>query len=314
MESSRQERRLKLAAVQAAPVFLDKTATTDRACALIREAGREGADVIGFPETFIPGYPGWLELLPVSTEPAPSLFCKLFNEAVEVPGPEVDALAAACRDANVYAVVGINERRRNTTGTLWNTQLFFGRDGTLLHKHQKYVPTVGERLVHAPGETGSRATVDTDLGGALSGLICGENGNPLAIWAAGLEYPVVHVSAWPPHFCPGQDVGMAAELTAQHTALFSGCFVIASMAVLDDDAIEAYGTTEEVTEYLRGEKGKRRSFIMGPGRKVSEDSEGDLVFAECDVDDLVKVKYSMDYAGHYNRPELFAHLFEKYTK
>jgi nitrilase len=68
-------RSIKLAAVQAQPVFLNKTATTEKVCELIREAGRQGADVVGFPETFIPGYPGWLELLPMSTEPAPSLFC-----------------------------------------------------------------------------------------------------------------------------------------------------------------------------------------------------------------------------------------------
>lgn len=284
---------MKLAAVQAAPVFLDKAATTEKVCDLIREAGRQGADVIGFPETFIPGYPGWLEVLPMSTEPAPSLFCRLFNEAVEVPGPETEAIAAACRDAAIYAVVGINERRRNTTGTLWNTQLFFGRDGALLHKHQKYVPTVGERLIHAPGETGSKAAVETDLGGALSGLICGENANNLAVYSASLEYPVVHVSQWPPHFCPGQDVEMAARLTAQHTAFSMGCFVIASVAVLDDRAIEAYGLTEELKKYLREEQVKKRSFIMGPSGQVSKKSDGELVYAECDIDDLVKTKYGL---------------------
>jgi aliphatic nitrilase len=286
-------RSIKLAAVQAAPVFLDKTATTDKVCELIREAGRQGADVVGFPETFIPGYPGWLELLPMSTEPAPSLFCQLFNQAVEVPGPETDAISAACKDAAIYAVVGINERRKNTTGTLWNTQLFFGRDGSLLHKHQKYVPTVGERLIHAPGQTGSKAAVETDLGGALSGLICGENANPLAIYSTSVEYPVAHVSAWPPHFCPGEDVGMVARLTAQSTTLSMGCFVIASAAVLDEKAIEAYGLTEDLRKYLEQEKTKRRSFIMGPWGQVSKESDDELVYGECNLDHLVKTKYGL---------------------
>lgn len=145
------QKNLKLAAVQAAPVFLNKAATTQKVCDLILEAGQKGADVIGFPECFIPGYPGWVELIPLSGEPAPSLFCELFNQAVEVTGPEVEAIQAACKEANIYAVVGINERRPRTTGTLFNTQLYFGRDGALLHKHQKYVPTVGERLIYAPG-------------------------------------------------------------------------------------------------------------------------------------------------------------------
>jgi nitrilase len=120
-----------------------------------------------------------VEVLPLSAEPAPSLFLELFKQAIEVPGPETKAIGAACKEADIFAVVGINERRPNTTGTLFNTKLFFGRDGALLHKHQKYVPTVGERLVHAPGGTGSKASVTTDFG-TLSGFICGENGNPLA--------------------------------------------------------------------------------------------------------------------------------------
>lgn len=129
------KKEIKLAAVQASPVFLNKAATTSKVCALIREAGSNGADVIGFPETFIPGYPGWLEVMPMSGDPASSLFCTLFDQAVEVPGPEVEAIQEACRDAGTYVVIGISERRPGTTGTLYNTQLFFGRDGALLHKH-----------------------------------------------------------------------------------------------------------------------------------------------------------------------------------
>ncbi len=205
---SSKDKLLKLAAVQAAPIFLNKKASTEKVCQLILAAGRENADIIGFPETFIPGYPGWVELLPLTTEPAPSLFTKLFSESVEVPGPETAAISAACKAASICAVVGINERRPHTTGTLFNTQLFFGRDGTLLHKHQKLVPTEGERLVHAPGTTGSKSAALTDFG-CVSGLICGENGNPLAQYSISLDYPVIHVASWPPHFCPGGDVRAA---------------------------------------------------------------------------------------------------------
>ena len=96
---------IKLAAVQAAPVFLDKTASTQKACELIRKAGSRGADVIGFPEWFIPGFPGWFPFLR-STDPlTESLYLQLFNNAVEVPGPEVELLQDACREANIYAVV-----------------------------------------------------------------------------------------------------------------------------------------------------------------------------------------------------------------
>lgn len=287
------DKRIKVAAVQASPVFLDKTATTRKVCQLILEAGTNGADVVGFPETFIPGYPGWLGLLPLSTEPAPSLFCRLFNEAVEVPGPETDAIGKACKEAGIYAVVGINERRPNTTGTLWNTNLFFARDGTLLHKHQKYMPTSGERLVHAPGETGSKTSIPTDFG-CLSSLICGENGNPLAQYSVSLDYPVVHVASWPPHFCPGQDVEDAAETNLRGLASSLGCYVISSVATLDDAAIEAYGVDDEIRVYLREQQKKRRATILGPGGPVpgiSPSKDEDLIFATVDVDELVKYKY-----------------------
>jgi nitrilase len=285
---------IKIAAVQAASVFLDKKESTEKVCQLILEAGRNSADVIGFPETFIPGYPGWVEVLPLSTEPATSLFCKLFNQSVEVPGPETEAISAACKEADLYAVVGINERRPNTTGTLWNTQLFFGRDGTLLHRHQKYVPTKGERLVHALGDTGSNSSVKTDFG-CLSGLICGENGNPLAQYSLSLDYPVVHVASWPPHFCPGADVQDAAQLYTCGLASSLGCYVVNAVAAVDDIAIQAYSTNDSIREFLRTEKMKRRATIVAPGGAVLAGSPpnmvDELVYADVDVDNLVKFKY-----------------------
>ncbi|PKS11737.1 hypothetical protein jhhlp_001725 [Lomentospora prolificans] len=309
--------KLKLAAAQAAPIFLNKAATTKKVCALIREAGKNGADVIGFPEGFIPGHPGWVEVLPLSPEPAPSLFLDLFKESVEVPGPEVKAIGAACKDANIFAIVGINERRPNTTGTLFNTQLFFGRDGSLLHKHQKYVPTVGERLIHAPGETGSKASVVTDFG-TLSGLICGENGNPLAQYSLSLDYPVVHVASWPPHFCPGSDVQGAALTYSRSLASALMCYVINSVAGLGDDAIEKYGADDKTRTFLREEQSKCRSTIVGPGGAIVagplEGAVEGIVYADVDTEGLVKLKYGLDYAGHYNRPELFAHHFERFLR
>ncbi|KAH8682784.1 nitrilase/cyanide hydratase and apolipo protein N-acyltransferase [Tricladium varicosporioides] len=317
MESSKQDlnTKIKLAAVESAPAFLNKSATTEKVCCLILEAGSNGADVIGFPEGFIPGHPGWVEILPLSVEPAPSLFLELFKQAVEVPGAETKAIGAACKEANIYAVVGINERRPNTTGTLFNTQLFFGRDGTLLHKHQKYVPTVGERLIHALGETGSKASVATDFG-SLSSLICGENGNPLAQYSLSLDYPVVHVASWPPHFCPGSDVQDAALVTTRSLATSLMCYIINSIAIVGDDVIEKYGVNNAATRFLREEQKKRGATIIAPGGIIlagpfEGDKEG-ILYAEVNTDDLIRGKYALDYAGHYNRPEIFAHHFKRY--
>lgn len=317
MEPSRQnlKAKIKLAGVESAPVFLNKAATTEKVCSLILEAGRDGADVIGFPEGFIPGHPGWVEILPLSVEPATSLFLELFKQAVEVPGSETEAIGAACKEANIYAVIGVSERRPNTTGTLFNTQLLFGRDGTLLHKHQKYVPTVGERLVHAPGETGSKVSTTTDFG-ILSGLICGENGNPLAQYSLSLDYPAVHVASWPSHFCPGSDVQNAILVTTRSLATSLMCYIINSVAIVGDDVVEKYGVDDATTKFLRGEQKKRRATIVAPGGVILagpfEDAQEGILYAEVSMDDLIRGKYALDYAGHYNRPKIFAHHFKRY--
>ncbi|CEJ90551.1 hypothetical protein VHEMI06327 [[Torrubiella] hemipterigena] len=305
---------IKLAAVQASPVFLNKAATTEKVCELILEAGKQGADIVGFPETFVSGYPGWVELVALSTNLASSLFIRLFDEAVEVPGPETDAISTACKEAGIYAIVGINERRANTTGTLWNTNLFFGKDGSLLHKHQKFTPTVGERLIHAPGTTGSKTSILTDFG-PVSSLICGENGNPLAIYSLSLDYPVVHVASWPPHMALGQMSGDVAKLFSGFVASSAGCYVINAVAVVDDKAIDEYGIDDEIKAYLKREQNHRQASIIAPGGKAVptySSHSNELIFADVDVANLKRFKYGLDFAGHYNRPEVFAHHFEQY--
>jgi nitrilase len=307
---------IKLAAVQASPVFLDKTASTQKACELIKKAGFRGADVIGFPEGFIPGFPGWFPFLSNSDPLVESLYLQLFNNAVEVPGPEVELLQNACREGNIYAVVGINERRSDTTGTLYNTQITIGRDGTLLHKHQKYVPTVGERMIHAPGTTGSKTTVQTDFGG-LSGLLCGENGNPLGQYSTALDHPVVHVASWPQFLTFGLDLEHFINTAGKAVAFSVGTYVINAAAVVADSEIEAYGIDERTKDFMRTEQKKRRASIFAPGGGVvagSLDDEigEDLLFADVDLDAVKRYKHTFDFAGHYNRPEIFAHHFKKY--
>jgi len=143
--------KVKVAAVQAASVFLDREGSTEKACRLILEAGKNGARVIGFPEGFIPAHPVWYHHHAASGTIANRLAVQLFKNSVEIPGPETEALGAAARDANAYVVIGVCEKLPDTLGTLFNTQLYFGPDGRLIRKHQKIMPTVGERLVHTGG-------------------------------------------------------------------------------------------------------------------------------------------------------------------
>jgi aliphatic nitrilase len=228
---------VRVAAVQAAAVFLDREGSTEKACRLIREAGSQGARVIGFPEGFIPAHPVWYHHHAASGAVANKLAVALFKNAVEVPGPETEALAAAAREASAYVVVGVCEKRPNTMGTLFNTQLYFGPDGRLIRKHQKIMPTVGERLVHTGGHGDTFGAFETEFG-PMSGLICGENSNPLAIFALIAEGTRIHVMSWPNHFpTSGDPLRNRVAIDSQAFAQMSKAFVISACGTVDERMI-----------------------------------------------------------------------------
>src|SRR3989304_4416341 len=129
---------VKVAAVQAASVFLDREGSTEKACRLIREAGANGARVIGFPEGFIPAHPVWYHHHAATGAVANKLAIELFKNSVEIPGRETDALCTAARDANAYVVIGVCEKLPNTIGTMFNSQLYIGPDGRIIRKHHKF--------------------------------------------------------------------------------------------------------------------------------------------------------------------------------
>ncbi|MDP6347958.1 MAG: nitrilase-related carbon-nitrogen hydrolase, partial [Dehalococcoidia bacterium] len=143
---------VRAAVVQAAPVFLDREATIDKACHLIAEAGRSGAQLVVFPETWVPGYPVWANTTSRwNYPPAKKVYARLYNNAVEIPGPSTQALGEAARQAGAFVAIGVNERTPDT-GTLYNTMLFIHRNGTIMGKHQKLMPTFIEKIVHAIGD------------------------------------------------------------------------------------------------------------------------------------------------------------------
>ena len=306
-------REIRVAVVQAESIFLDIDATTDKAIALIERAGESGADLIGFPEAYIPTFPNWYETLGESPK-ARELDKRLFKNSVEVPGSHIMAIAEACRRASVNAVVGINERLSGTTGTMWNTQVHITRKGTIAGKHQKYVPTTGERQVHKPGTTGSVNSFMTDFG-VVSGLICGENSNPLGQYAAAVNYPVVHVSSWPYYFHPYFPMHHAIKTATAGVAYTLKSFAIAAVARIPEGYIEAVAETDEQRDFLLSVRAARPgALVFDPAGNVIADGSGkedDLLFADINLEDVIIPKTIIDTAGHYNRPELFAHLFGK---
>jgi aliphatic nitrilase len=299
---------IKAAAVQAASVFLDREASTAKACELIREAGRNGARLIAFPEGFIPAHPIWFHFHPASGRIATELSVDLFKNAMTLPGPELELLRRAAADANAYVVVGVCEKLANTFGTLYNSQVFLGPGGEYLGKHQKLMPTVGERLVHTGGHGDTLSAFQTDFGPA-SALICGENSNPLAIFALTAQYPLIHVQSWPNHFPTfGDPLRTRVMIDSQAFAQMSKAWVVAACGTIDDLTVARLQLTREQEEVIRNPDFCGGSVIVNPMSQVVAGPIGgdeEILYADCDLELGIRMKLRHDFAGHYNRPDVF---------
>lgn len=299
---------VKVAAIQAASVFLDREASTDKACSLIREAGRNGARVIGLPESFIPAHPIWYHHHPATGAIANKLSVALFKNSVEIPGPEIAQLCAAARDANAYVMIGVCEKMPNTFGTMFNTQVYIGPDGQLIGKHQKIMPTVGERLVHTGGYGDTFGAFQTEFG-PVSGLICGENSNPLAIFALTAEHTRLHVMSWPCHFpVSGDPLRNRVAIDSQAFAQMTKAFVISACGTVDETTIRALQPTPEMEKFLRSPDCCGGSMIVSPMSRIIAGPLGPeegILYADCDLEQGIQMKLRHDFAGHYNRPDIF---------
>ena len=299
---------VKVAAVQAASVFLDREGSTEKACRLIREAGRNGARVIGFPEGFIPAHPVWYHHHPATGAIANELAGALFRNSVEIPGPEIDALCAAAREAKAYVVIGVCEKLPRTIGTMFNTQVYLGPDGTLLGKHQKLVPTVGERLVHAGGFGDTFGAFQSEFG-PMSGLICGENSNPLAVFALTAEGTRIHVMSWPNHFpTSGDPLRNRVAIDSQAFAQMSKAFVVSACGTVDEPMIRMLEPSPTAEKFLRDPKCCGGSLIVDPLARIIAGpmgAEEGILYAECNLELGIQMKLRHDFAGHYNRPDIF---------
>ena len=295
------------AAVIQAEVAPDLAAALERTAAGVREARAAGAALVVFPETWIPGYPAWLDVCRDAAlwdhAPAKAVFARMARDSVAVPGPTFDALAATARDAEVTLVVGVSERvaRGAGRGTLYNTLLTFGPDGGLLNHHRKLVPTYTERLVWGTGDAEGLRAVDTPAG-RVGGLVCWEHWMPLGRQALHESGEDIHVAVWP-------TAHEMHQVASRHYAFEGRCFVLAAGALMRASALppELEPHPDRVTSpeqwVLRG-----GSAIIGPdGRYLVEpvyDAPRVLV-AELDLGRIREESMTLDVTGHYHRPELF---------
>ncbi|MDX9820450.1 MAG: carbon-nitrogen hydrolase family protein [Syntrophales bacterium] len=293
------------AAVQAAPVYLNREATVDKACRLIREAGASGARLAAFGEVFVPGFPYWNYLdIPHKTR---SWHLRLYEHSVDVPGPEVDRLCEAARGAHVNVVIGVNERSPISPGGIYNTNLIISSEGVLLGRHRKLVPTWAEKLTHTPGDGSGLKVYRTDVG-PLGTLACGENTNTLARFALLAQGELVHVANYPSTPYPEEyDLVEGIKLRAGAHSFEGKVFTVAVSMPITPEIVEMLCDSDEKRRML-----SRRpcafSGIFGPdGRLMGDglvDAEG-IVYGEIDLQRCIAAKLRHDLIGHYNRFDVF---------
>jgi nitrilase len=205
-------------------------------------------------------------------------------------------------------VIGVCEKLPNTIGTLFNTQLYIGPDGTLIRKHQKIMPTVGERLVHTGGHGDTFGAFPSEFG-PMSGLICGENSNPLAVFALTAEGTRIHVMSWPNHFpVSGDPLKNRVAVDSQAFAQMSKAFVISACGTVDERMIEMLEPGPEAERFLRSPDCCGGSVIVAPNSRILAGpmgAEEGILYADCNLELGVLMKLRHDFAGHYNRPDIF---------
>jgi nitrilase len=292
-------RTVRVAAIQATPVILDAEASVAKAVQLIGEAARRGAELLLLPETFVALYPSnrWARAA-AGFGGADELWERMWESSVEVPGPLVDQLAAACAEHGVHCAIGVNERELERPGTLYNALLLIGPDG-LLHKHRKLMPTHHERLFHGIGAGDDLEVVETPIG-RVGGLICWENRMPLARFAVYQGGPQIWLA-------PTADDSDGWLASVRHIAIESGAYVVSApqyipRSAFPDDFPVALGDDPD-TVFGRG-----GAAIVEPtwGEVIAGplyDEEG-IVIADCDLREGLHAKRWFDAVGHYSRQDV----------
>lgn len=298
----------KAAVIQSAPVLFDREASVEKACRLIREAGANGAKLALLPEAYIPAYPRGLTFGMVVGSRTPEgrdLWKRYWENSVDVPGPATEALGAAAREAKVYTAIGVIERDSTySRGTLYCTLLYFGPDGSLLGKHRKFKPTAAERLIWGEGDGSTLPVFQTEFG-KIGGLICWENYMPLArmaLYGQGVDI----------YLAPTADSRETWQASLRHIACEGRCFVLGCNQFVRKEMYPADLPTREELANQPEVMCRGGSVIISPFGEILAgplyDEEG-ILYADLDMDEVVRGKLDFDVVGHYARPDIFQLLF-----
>ena len=295
---------IRVAVVQAAPLLFDRDATLTKAEILIQEAASHGAQLLLFPEAFIPCYPRGLSFGMVVGSRSPegrALWQRYWEHSIAIPSDATDRLAEAAGEASVYVAIGVVERDTSFSGgTLYCTLLYLGPDGRVLGKHRKLKPTGAERLIWGEGDGSTLTVLETELG-MIGGLICWENYMPLAratMYAKGVDI----------YLAPTADARDTWQATLRHIACEGRCFVLGcNQFVTKDMYPEDLPLRHELREkpevMCRG-----GSAVVSPlGEMLAGPLYGEegILYADLDREELIRSKVDFDVVGHYARPDIF---------
>jgi nitrilase len=303
--------KLRVAAVQAAPVFLDLDATIDKTIRLMEEGADRGARLIAFPETWIPGYPWWIWL----NSPAMGMqyVQRYYDHSLIVGSSEFNRLAQSCRDLGIWLSVGFSEK---AGGSLYMGQALFDDQGHVVKTRRKLKPTHVERTVFGEGDGTDLAVMETAIGN-IGMLCCWEHLQPLSKYAMYAQNEQIHIAAWPSFSVyRGAAYALGAELNNAASQVYAAegqCFVLAPCAVVSKEMRDLLCTDDLQQRLLLQGGGFAR--IYGPdgapmGESLEETKEG-LVLADIDLGTISLAKSAADPAGHYSRPDVTRLLLNK---
>ncbi|RGP61333.1 aliphatic nitrilase [Fusarium longipes] len=329
---------IRIAACHVSPIFLSAKDTTAKAITLIKQAAKNKANLVVFPETYISAFPIWSSIRPPTENH--NLFKRMAKESIFADGDEIHAIRHIAKQANIMVSIGFSEKTRFSSATLYNSNILIGDSGDVLVHHRKLMPTFFEKLTWAPGDGHGLRVADTAYG-KIGNLICGENTNPLARYTLMAQGENIHLSTWPPIWPtrvpqvkesggelepttekPNYDNVTANRTRAAAHCFEAKCFGVLCSGVLGEDAIKAVAEGfPYLTQVLRQSQRGATQFLDPTGAPIKgftvDDTTGEevvvdllqqeegILYADLDTDECIEGKQYHDVVGGYQRLDVF---------
>lgn len=308
---------LNIAIIQHKPVHLNLSASLQKALVLIKEAAQKGAQLIVFGETWLSGYPSWIDHCPEiaqwNNEATKEVFAIMHTNSIDINGEEIKTICLLAKKFSVIICMGINEKVNKGigSGTIYNSFVIINDKGKIANHHRKLVPTFNEKLLYGNGDAAGLKTVETKWG-RMGGLICWEHWMPLSRQALHNENEMIHIALWP-------TVHEMHQVASRHYAFEGSCFVIAAGQMMQ---VKDIPSSLMLPEYLKNEPEK---YILNGGSCVIDPKGNYLLVPQFDKEEIfyctienfdvaIKEKLTLDTSGHYNRWDIFDFTVDRKRK